>query len=778
MNCSILTLFAAAVMFSCQSPILAPNLVSSNTDQSTHSRADRVGQKLGAIVSDDGQTVDFSVYSEHATRIEVWVYQTASGQGEVLSFPLTLDANSHIFSAIKSQAELSTAVAGGSIYYGYRAWGPNWAYDTAWNAGSEIGFLSDVDDEGNRFNPNKLLLDPYALEMSHDPLTGTEEERNVFASGPGHRQLDSARLAPKGIVLPIQAQLDLGNIPTHPLKDDVIYEVHLRGFTKNDASIPAEIRGTYAGAARKARYLKDLGITAVEFLPLQETQNDGNDFEEGTAGDNYWGYMTLAYFAPDRRYSSDRSPGGPTKELQMMVKAFHDEGIKVFIDVVYNHTGEGGLWDDSGNSASLYSFRGLDNQSYYELTSKNRLAFDNTGVGGNFNAASTPARDFIVNSVKYWHEFLGIDGFRFDLAPILGNECKADCFNFDKLNPDNALNRLVRELPARPDAGGIGVELIAEPWAIGNGTFQVGNFPAGWAEWNGQYRDTIRTSQNLLGVASITPATVARSVTGSSNLFQDDGRKPQHSINFLTAHDGLTLSDLYSCNSSNNKQSWPFGPSDGGTNDNVSWDHGGIRADQEQAARTGMAILILSSGVPMLMGGDEFLRSQRCNNNAYNLDSVGTWFDWNQQVANQEYLIFTKSLISFRRSHPALKPASYFNGSDHNGNGLKDITWYSESADEAGATYMDNPANHFLAWRLDGTEGRDSASSLYIAYNGSAAKIDVTLPNHSPGKNWYKVVDTSTNPSAENLLINGEGSIWRDKGFPALARSLIIFVER
>jgi len=303
----------------------------------------------------------------------------------------------NIWSISLQTSQLDSRLSG-TIYYGYRAWGPNWTYSSSWQPGSSTGFISDVDAQGNRFNPNKLLTDPYAKELSHDHYTPQFNDNTVYASGSLHRNKDSAINAPKGIILTSDNQ-SFGIKPTRAFRDDVVYEVHVRGLTKNDTSIPAQYRGTYQGAALKAAYLADLGVTAVEFLPVQETQNDTNDEVLSTDGDNYWGYMTLNYFAPDRRYSSDKSAGGPTKEFKAMVKAFHDKGIKVFIDVVYNHTGEGGAWI-GGNSSTynLFSFRGLDNPTYYSLTSDKQLSWDNTGVGGNYNTLNPIAQDVIIDS--------------------------------------------------------------------------------------------------------------------------------------------------------------------------------------------------------------------------------------------------------------------------------------------------------------------------------------------------------------------------------------------
>ncbi len=471
----------------------------------------------------------FGLFSARATRIEVYLYDRPFGADERLRRVLDKGAEGRWSTTISAE-DLTAASLTGVVYYGYRVWGPNWPYVPSWRKGTLDGFVADVDADGNRFNPNKLLLDPYAREMSHDPVGPSWRDGGIYASGPTHRQRDSGPAASKGILLQGgdgPSEVDVGTRPVRALKDEVIYEVHVRGLTMADPSVPPALRGTYAGAALKADFLRALGVTAIELLPIHETQNDQNDIDVGTGGDNYWGYSTLSFFAPDRRYAHDRSPGGPTRELRAMVKAFHDRGIKVYLDVVYNHTGEGGVWNgSSGDVASLLSFRGIDNATYYELTNDGRFYYDNTGVGGNVNAAEPAVRDLIIDSLRYWSWEMGMDGFRFDLASVLGNACKRDCFRFDKLDPGNALNRAVRELPARPVAGGAGVDLIAEPWAIGGDSYQVGGFPSGWAEWNGMYRDTVRRVQNKLGIDRVTMGQLAARLAGSSDLYGDDGRRP------------------------------------------------------------------------------------------------------------------------------------------------------------------------------------------------------------------------------------------------------------
>lgn len=739
---------------------------------------------LGAKYDAPQSNITFRVYSSRATRVEVWLYKSGSGAQEVVRYVMTKDAASNVWSKTASVATLkNTYGITGTVYYGYRAWGPNWPYNSTWTKGSGIGFISDIDAAGNRFNPNKLLIDPYALEISQDPNTASCPDGTIYASGTAHRNKDSGACAAKGLVLaPITTPT--GTKPVRAFKDDVIYEVHVRGLTMNDASIPAAQRGTYAGAALKAGFLASLGVTAVEFLPVQEAQNDTNDVDpNSTSGDNYWGYMTLSYFAPDRRYASDKSAGGPTREWRAMVKAFHDVGIKVYIDVVYNHTGEGGAWGGSDGLTvyNLLSWRGLDNPTYYSLTSNYQHSWDNTGVGGNYNTRNLVAQNLIVDSLAYWRDALGVDGFRFDLASVLGNTCQHGCFNFDKMDAGNALNRIAGELPPRPAGGGSGVDLIAEPWAIGGNSYQVGGFPAGWSEWNGLYRDAIRKKQNKLGLEVVTMGTLATRVAGSSDLYGDDGRKPWHSVDFIVAHDGFTLNDLYMFDAKQNNQPWPYGPSDGGEDHNNSWNQGGIGADQRKAARTGMALTLLSAGVPMMGGGDEALRTVFGNNNPYNLDSAANWLHWTRTTSEQNHQTFTSRLIAFRKAHPALRPAAFYSGADTNGNVMEQLRWFKPDGAQADATYLDSTSNHALAWRIDGSEFGDSASAIYIAYNGWSGQVNFSLPWPGNGKQWYRVTDTATwNEGADSVALPGAetliGGEWTSYGLQA--RSLLLLIAK
>jgi glycogen operon protein len=693
---------------------------------------------MGASYDPDGTAVVFRIASARATRIELAIYDAPMG-AERERVVMEREPNSDVWRMRLPVDDLPS-----TIYYGYRIWGPNWTYDAAWTPGSELGFVADVDRDGNRMNPNKLVFDPYARELSHDPTTPEQPDYGFYGSGT-NRARDSGPVAPKGIVLRDEAA-DIGTKPARPFRDEIIYEVHLRGLSM-EAGV--DCAGTYAGAATRAKYLADLGVTAVEFLPVQETPNDRNDVDPlSSKGDNYWGYSTLAFFAPDRRYACDRSPGGPTREWRAMVRAFHEHGIKVYIDVVYNHTSE-------GSGGSLLSLRGVDNAGYYQLD-RNGTGFTNSnGVGADIAGQKPLAQALVLDSLRYWRDAMGVDGYRFDLAPILGNAC-VQCFDYE---PDF--------LGAIADA--IGGDLIAEPWGVVAGSYQVGNFPAGWSEWNDRYRDLIRQAQNQVGVAQVTPGWLAARIHGSSELFRPDGRPPSASVNFLVAHDGLTLHDLYACDAPNNAQAWPYGPSDGGSTDNKSWDHNGDVAAQRQAARTGFALLMLSQGVPMIVGGDERLRSQRCNNNPYNLDSSVSWLDWSEP--EPQFTTFARRMMQFRSAHAAFRPAAWIEPAQ--------ISWRDATGSVASGAYMDDASRPVLAWRLDGAALGDVSPALYVAYNRGTAQIAVTLPPPPAGLAWYRVADTGAwmEPQA-NIAAPGSEYRMNQSRYDLAARSLALFIAR
>ena len=797
-------------------------------------RADINEMQLGASLSQDGETVNFAVYSANATHIQLCLFASAQGANAVLTRDIVAPAGNGVWSTQLPMSVLTNAGLS-TVYYGYRAWGPNWVYSSSWTPGSDAGFVSVVDSAGNRFNPNKLLLDPYALEISSDPISPSlpGADPTVFTSEL-NRDYDTQGIAPKGIVLTPAANA-FGSKPGGAQKDDIIYEMNVRGMTANDNSVPPAQRGTYAGAAQKAAYLQGLGVTAVELQPVQEVQNDQDDIYAATNGnapppngdtgwnsgqyykDNYWGYMTLAYFAPDRRYASNKAPGGPTAEFQTMVKAFHDVGIKVYMDVVYNHTGEGAPIPNTGavTAYPLYGMRGLDNGTYYELAvngqgTVNAGYYDANGAGPNYNTHNHAAQNLIVDSLYYWSAIMGVDGFRFDEAPMLGNVCESDqggphtpycpagtAFHFNTSDQNTALARLLREplLAIRPAAAGSGLDMIAEPNAAGgaggDNVAQQGNFPPGFSEWNFTYKEVLPKAQNKLGVVTITPSIAADALTGSASLFQGawrNNRYPWNSINYMDSHDGMTLKDLYSCNAPNNSQGYPLGPSDGGSDD-VSWDQGnpstGQAAAQRRAARTGLAFVMLSAGTPMIQAGDEYLRTLACNDNPYNVDSVGTWLtpqsSWTSDQRN--FNTFVTRTIAFRKAHPALRPATWYTPAQ--------VVWYySNAAQVSNDPTQDNywnDNNNYLAYMINGGDFADS--TMYVIYAGASAytgdlpanETPFTFPSAPPGQNWYRVTDTCewndgpntwAVPESETLIGPGNST------YGVCGQALVLFIAK
>nr|AAA25854.1 isoamylase precursor (EC 3.2.1.68) [Pseudomonas sp. 'amyloderamosa'] len=739
---------------------------------------------LGASYDAQQANITFRVYSSQATRIVLYLYSAGYGVQESATYTLS-PAGSGVWAVTVPVSSIKAAGITGAVYYGYRAWGPNWPYASNWGKGSQAGCVSDVDANGDRFNPNKLLLDPYAQEVSQDPLNPSNQNGNVFASA-HYRTTDSGIYAPKGVVL-VPSTQSTGTKPTRAQKDDVIYEVHVRGFTEQDTSIPAQYRGTYYGAGLKASYLASLGVTAVEFLPVQETQNDANDVVPNSdANQNYWGYMTENYFSPDRRYAYNKAAGGPTAEFQAMVQAFHNAGIKVYMDVVYNHTAEGGTWTSSDpTTATIYSWRGLDNATYYELTSGNQYFYDNTGIGANFNTYNTVAQNLIVDSVAYWANTMGVDGFRFDLASVLGNSClnavhasAPNCpnggYNFDAADSNVAINRILREFTVRPAAGGtVWICLRNLGPSAATRTSWVDSRRVVRVEWSVPRQ--LRQAQNELGSMTIYVTQDANDFSGSSNLFQSSGRSPWNSINFIDVHDGMTLKDVYSCNGANNSQA-SYGPSDGGTSTNYSWDQGmsagtGAAVDQRRAARTGMAFEMLSAGTPLMQGGDEYLRTLQCNNNAYNLDSSANWLTYSWTTDQSNFYTFAQRLIRSAR-HIPLRPSSWYSGSQ--------LTWYQPSGAVADSNYWNNTSNYAIAYAINGPSLGDS-NSIYVAYNGWSSSVTFTLPAPPSGTQWYRVTDTCDwNDGASTFVAPGSETLIGGAGttYGQCGQSLLLLISK
>lgn len=738
---------------------------------------------LGAR-TEGGGICSFAVHAPAAERLLLEIYGEAFGAPPEREFRMGRSADGRWRARI--------AGLGPGTLYGYRAWGPNWRYDPAWERGnSSAGFVADVDAEGNRFNPNKLLIDPYAREISHEkvPPAMLEGGDDAGAYGTGgaevdpsqvyggalarrggfslrdRRDIDTGIVAPKSIVVGDEGPF--GKKPGLPPEDAIIYEAHARGLSAHPSAsrlsailrgvpgfegvgdVPDELRGSYAGAALLAPYLRALGFTAVEFLPVQETA--AGPCPRDRAGGNYWGYMTAAFFAPDRRYAADKSPGGPTREFKAMVRAFHDEGIEVYLDVVYNHSAEGGAWDASRKSAELLSLRGLDNPGYYALAPADKSAYwESTGCGNNLNAGSPVVRALVLDSLAYWLDVMGVDGFRFDLAPVLGRVHR-ESYGFD---PRGELLVSIADLAASRDA-----EVIAESWDTALGGYQVGNFPDRWAEWNGRYRDSVRRFMRGEPGGALSPADALH---GDWLHFEDQGG-PQRSIDFVDAHDGFTLADLVSYNVKSNGGSWPFGPSDGGSDSNESWDSAWVppesgcpdhRAFRRQRWRNFVAFLMLSRGVPMLVYGDELLRTQNGNNNPYNLDSPATWNNYDSIKTDSPQAVptgapgaayhdnfgpdsvadgfsacfrFLTFMARLRRGSRALRQDSY------------DMSIAYSRAD--GRAGYDSGTDEAFRARIDGSAVDDRDYLLLVNLSYEAVRFKVEAPDE--GTRWKRMADTA-----------------------------------
>lgn len=795
----------------------------------TTAAASAATEPLGARYDRHSDRVCFRIFSRRATAVQLYFYQDARQADEILVKTLTKDADS--WSLSFSLSELRAAgLTGDVIYYGYRAWGANWLWTETWRPGSLQGFQCDVDSDGNRFNPNKLLLDPYGREVSHDPgvallYLDPPAYPDAYYGG-ASRAVDSGPLAPKSILLLNADRTGYGAKPQRPLTDDVIYEVNLRGLTMGDETIPAAERGTFRGAAQKAAYLRELGVTAVEFLPVQEfadAQNDDGD----PRGDNYWGYMTLNYFAPNRRYAADRTPGGPTREFKEMTARFHAEGIKVFLDVVYNHTGEGLLrrvipaqgnpatpeeveaviraagpsrYQDSlqdKDAACYFSYCGLDNASYYCLRDGNQRYETRGGCGANLNYDEAAVQDLIIDSLRYWADEMGVDGFRFDLAPVLSLSRSADGY---RPNPDSTIfSKISAALPSRQHNPG-GVDLIAEPWGDDSSINWLQHFPADWAVWNKDYRDVVKRALNKYGVCSLPVHQLAQAVSGSQAFI---GKAPANSINYLVSHDDCnSLRNVFSYN-----RFWHLDEAVERDNQ-LSWDQDGDPALQRKAVRNAFALLLLSAGVPMFTGGDELFRTlppQRPGLGKMNLvsvDSPAVYLDFsayhalnaarhsdNPTAARQlletdetlQLFAFVKDLLAFRRNHPSLRPAAYFSGAP-SANGLADIRWYDANGRELAGCAWDR--EDFLGWRINAQfdappDSENAAASIYIAYNRSAAALSLQLPPPLAGNRWHRLLDTDNRDGWMSAVHNFDGGVTvLGSDYLLHERSILVLVEK
>ncbi|MPY90472.1 MAG: glycogen debranching protein GlgX [Luteitalea sp.] len=648
----------------------------------------------------DGSGVNFALFSEHATSVELCFFDSPYAGRESSSILLTerTDLVWHGYLPEIGPGQL----------YGYRVSGP-------WDLGN-----------GHRFNQQKLVLDPYAKAIGRT-LRWHESLFDYQSGNPDAMdERDSAAYAPLAAVVDTAFTWGEDRPIGRPWHETVIYELHVRGFTKLHANVAEELRGTYLGLASDAilEHLVSLGVTAVEVMPVHYHLDDWHLIKRGLS--NYWGYNTLAYFAPDLRYSVARRALDSVREFKMMVRALHRAGLEVILDVVYNHTAEG---NHLGPTVSL---RGIDNKSYYRLSREDQRFYEDfTGTGNTLNMMSPRVLQLIMDSLRYWVLEMHVDGFRFDLASALARELhavdKLGSF-FDIIHQDPVLSQ---------------VKLIAEPWDLGEGGYQVGNFPPGWTEWNGKYRDSVRRFWRGDGGAV---SEFATRLAGSSDLYEPTGRWPVASINFVTCHDGFTLGDLVSYERKHNEANGEENRD--GENHNLSMNFGvegptensKIRTARAQQKRNLLATLLLSQGVPMIFGGDEIGRTQRGNNNAYCQDNDLSWLDWNLDEDDKALLAFTRHLVQLRRKHPVLRRRRFFHGRALRGAGVKDLTWSHRSGVEMTDEMWDEPQVRSIGMRLDGNEIPETTDrgepvvddTLLILLNANERSIDFTLPPPPP----------------------------------------------
>ncbi len=663
---------------------------------------------LGATY--DGRGVNFALFAEEATGVELCFFDKEMGAKEVHRLKIKERTHQiwHCYIPDMKPGQL----------YGYRVHGPYEPHN------------------GHRFNANKLLIDPYAKAIAgtidwHDSLFGY-----ILGHKDGDlsfNQDDSAPFVPKSVVVDTAFDWEGDRSPNIPYHKTIIYEAHLKGLTKLNEKIPKEIRGTYAaiGHPETISYLQQLGINAIELMPVHHFLNDRYLLDKGLS--NYWGYNTLGFFAPDVRYSGSGVTGGQVTEFKEMVKALHKAGIEVILDVVYNHTGEG------NQMGPTLSFRGIDNASYYRLTDDKRYYMDYTGTGNTLNAMQPNVLRLIMDSLRYWIQEMHVDGFRFDLASALARELHAvDRLGsfFDIIHQDPVISR---------------VKLIAEPWDVGEGGYQVGEFPQEWAEWNGKYRDCMRDfwrgADSMLGEFALR-------LTGSPDLYQDDNRRPTASINFITAHDGFTLHDLVSYNEKHNEANGE--DNNDGESHNRSWncgaegatDNADIIALRQRQKKNLLTTLFLSQGVPMIVAGDELSRTQGGNNNAYCQDNEISWINWDK--VDDDMLQFTQKLIQLRKEHPVFCRRRWFQGQPIRGMGVEDIAWFLPDGSEMNEEHWNNDFAKSLAVFLNGkgipTLGPRGEVILddhfYILFNAHYEKLEYTLPGEKYGPNWEIVFDT------------------------------------
>jgi glycogen operon protein len=654
----------------------------------------------------DGVGTNFSLFSEVATRVELCLFDEAGNETRV-DLP---ESTAFIWHGYLPQI-------GPGQRYGFRVHGP-------WEP-----------DHGHRCNPAKLLLDPYGKAVCGEVQWNESIFPYHFDNPEDSRNdADSAAFMPKSVVINPFFDWSDDRRPRTPWHRTIIYEMHVKGFTMLHPHIPEHLRGTYAALAHPAaiRYLQQLGVTAVELLPIHQFVHANQLLERGLR--NYWGYDSISFLAPHNGYSAAGDCGQQVMEFKQMVKALHEAGIEVILDVVYNHTAEG------NHLGPVLSMKGIDNNAYYRtVAGQERYYMDYTGTGNSLNMRHPHVLQLIMDSLRYWHLEMHVDGFRFDLAATLARELH----DVDRLS---AFFDIIQQDPFISQ-----VKLIAEPWDVGEGGYQVGNFPSLWSEWNGRYRDVVRdywrgTDQTLDDFAT--------RLTGSSDLYAANGRRPSASVNFITAHDGFTLRDLVSYNEKHNEANKEENRD--GADDNRSWNCGAegasddpsIQALRARQQRNFLTTLLLSQGVPMLLGGDELGRTQGGNNNAYCQDNEISWFDW--QHTDDGLRAFVARVIQFRKDHPAFQRRRWFHGRPLRGSNVSDIGWFKPDGelmtDEDWQSSFARTVGVFLNGKAIATPDERGEpvtdDSFYLLFNAHSEAMPFKLPTCPWGDKWQKVIDT------------------------------------
>jgi isoamylase len=677
---------------------------------------------LGATCTNDG--VNFAIFSENATKVELCLFASPEASGESYRIALP-ERTHHVWHGFLPD------VGPGQIY-GYRVYGP---YEPML---------------GHRFNPRKILLDPYARQIARELIW------DAAVLDPA---ADTAGCAPLANVTNPVTNGRQSQRPSRPWHETIIYELHVKGFTQQHPDVPERLRGTYAGLSSPAaiEYLLRLGITAVELLPVHYHVDEHFLITRGRS--NYWGYNTLGYFAPDPRYAASGAHG-VVQEFREMVQYLHAAGIEVIMDVVYNHTGEG------NEHGPTLSFRGIDNRAYYRLDSNLACYIDFTGCGNSLNVGHPRTLQLIMDSLRHWVTQMHVDGFRFDLASALAR----DLWEVDRLS---AFFDIIQQDPILSE-----VKLIAEPWDVGPQGYQVGNFPVLWSEWNGKYRDCVRRCWRGHGG---TVGELATRLAGSSDLFADDGRRPSASINFITAHDGFTLRDLVSYNQKHNEGNGEENRD--GTNDNESWNCGfegpvedaTVNALRARQQRNFLATLLLSQGVPMLLAGDEFGQTQGGNNNAYCQDSPVAWLNWNLSAEQQALLEFVREIVHLRRTQPVFRRRHFFQGRPIHGAEIKDLYWLKPDGTEMSELDWNGSDVRCLCMVLPGDQitetgeqgERVAGDTFAILLNADHEPVPFRLGARRQDVRWRCVFDTVMPPAEQRFFAHMST-------FPLQARSFVV----